>query len=202
MSAIGSLGGSSAPASTGGLSTLTSEDFLEIILTELQTQDPLEPQTTQALIDQMGSLREIESNTKLSQDLGSLVSQNELSAATSAIGSLVSGITLDNRRVADLVVSVSKTADGAVLNLLDGSRMRFSNVDEIVGPLPSDDDDESGPATAALASTAAPTGSPTAVPAAATLAASAKPATGTTTGTDAIDDYVALLRRTLAGAGV
>ena len=139
MSAIDSLGGSSAPATASGFGSLTSAEFLNIMLTELQSQDPLEPQDSQALLDQFSSLYQIESNIKLGDDLNRLVRQSEFASASTLIGNLVSGITLDNRRVADLVLSVSNTAEGPVLNLLDGSRMLFSNVDEIVGPLDLDD---------------------------------------------------------------
>jgi hypothetical protein len=45
--------------------------------------------------------------------------------------------------VADLVISVSMTDEGPVLNLFDGSRMFFSNVDEVIGPL--DDPDPVDP---------------------------------------------------------
>jgi flagellar basal-body rod modification protein FlgD len=138
MSAVDFLGGSSNPGSSTGpnaFNSLTSGQFLQIIFTELANQDPLEPNDTQAMIDQLSSIRAIESDTQMVQSLERLVSQSELASASQLIGSLVSGITLDNRRVADLVVSVSQTADGPVLNLFDGSRMFFRFVDEIVGPL-------------------------------------------------------------------
>ena len=136
MSSINGLGSASSPTnSTDAFSALTSGEFLQIIFTELQNQDPLEPNDTSAMLDQLSTLRSIESDTQMVDSLSSLVSQTEFAAASSLIGSLVSGITLDNRRVADLVVSVSNTQDGPVLNLFDGSRMFFNNVDEIVGPI-------------------------------------------------------------------
>ncbi len=146
MSAIDSLGGSSNPTSAGGsgLSALTSDEFLNIILTELQAQDPLEPQDTEALLNQFSTLYQIESDLKLSNNLGELVNQNEFTAASLLIGSLVSGISLDNQRVADIVVSVSNTADGPVLNLFDGSRVLFSNVDEVAGAVTIGDDSDDG----------------------------------------------------------
>lgn len=148
MSAIDSLGSSRNPTSTtDAFSALTSGQFLQIIFTELQNQDPLEPNDTSAMLNQLSTLRSIESDTQMVDSLSRLVNQSEFAAASSLIGSLVSGITLDNRRVADLVVSVSNTQDGPVLNLFDGSRMFFSNVDEIVGPIDDlhDDDDVDPP---------------------------------------------------------
>lgn len=145
MSAIDSLGSNSNPASsTDAFSALTSGQFLRIIFTELQNQDPLAPNDTQSMLNQLSTLRSIESDTQMVDSLGQLVSQNEFAAASSLIGSLVSGISLDNRRVSDLVVSVSMTQDGPVLNMFDGSRMFFSNVDEIVGPIDGLDDPDDG----------------------------------------------------------
>lgn len=144
MSSIGGIGSSSsATSSTDAFSALSSGQFLQIIFTELTNQDPLAPNDTQSMLNQLSTLRSIESDTQMVDSLGRLVSQSEFAAASSLIGSLVSGITLDNRRVADLVVSVSNTQDGPVLNLFDGSRMFFHNVDEIVGPIDDivDDDD-------------------------------------------------------------
>lgn len=143
MSAIDTIGSSSNPTSTtDAFSALTSGQFLQIIFTELQNQDPLEPNDTTAMLNQLSTLRSIESDTQMVDSLSRLVNQSEFAAASSLIGSLVSGITLDNRRVADLVVSVSNTQDGPVLNLFDGSRMFFSNVDEIAGPIGDPDDGE------------------------------------------------------------
>lgn len=137
MSAIAGFSTSNSFSTTNSnaFSELTSGQFLQIIFTELANQDPFEPNDSQAMLQQLATIRSIESDTQLSARLNSLVRQNEFAAATGLIGSLVSGITLDNRRVADLVISVSMTQDGPVLNLFDGSRMFFSKVDEVVGPL-------------------------------------------------------------------
>jgi len=146
MSSIDGLGLPNNPtSSTDAFSALTSGEFLQIIFTELTNQDPLSPNDTQSMLNQLSTIRSIESDTQMVDSLTRLVNQNEFAAASGLIGSLVSGISLDNRRVADLVVSVSMTQDGPVLNLFDGSRMFFSNVDEIVGPIDNDsppDDDE------------------------------------------------------------
>jgi len=145
MSAIDSLGSlANQNSSTDAFSALTSGEFLQIIFTELSNQDPLAPNDTQSMLNQLSTLRSIESDTQMVQSLGQMVRQTELAGASQLIGSLVSGITLDNRRVSDLVISVSMTQDGPVLNMFDGSRMFFRNVDEIVGPLndPNQPDDD------------------------------------------------------------
>lgn len=144
MSAIDSLSTTNPGSSTNAFGSLATDEFLRVIFTELQNQDPLEPQDTSAMVDQLSQLRSIESDTQMVDSLNRLVAQNEFAAASGLIGSLVSGVNLDNQRVADQVISVSQTEDGPVLNLFDGGRMRFDQVDEVVGPIredPSPDDD-------------------------------------------------------------
>lgn len=145
MSAINAIGGSSSPASASvnGFSSLSSEEFVEIIFAELTNQDPLEPNDSKALIDQLSSLRSIESDIALTENLNSLVEQTQFAAAAGLVGQVVGGLTLSGERVLDLVVSVSNTAEhGAVLNLFDGDKIPFANVEEILGPLNQDPDPE------------------------------------------------------------
>lgn len=149
MSAISAIGGSSSPASSSvnGFSSLSSEEFVEIIFAELTNQDPLEPNDSKALIDQLSSLRSIESDIALTENLNSLVEQTQFAAAAGLVGQVVGGLTLSGDRVLDLVVSVSNTAEnGAVLNLFDGDQIPFSHVEEILGPLPEAEPEPETPA--------------------------------------------------------
>jgi len=152
MSALGGVSAAAASSSTrpvdegdSGFGELTNSDFFDIIMAELGAQDPLEPNDTQALLEQISLIRGIESDENVTESLQSLTDQNEFAAAAGLIGSLVSGVSTDGRRVADLVTSVSRTPDGTVLNLLDGSRVRIDQVDEALGPIDLDgDDDDAG----------------------------------------------------------
>ncbi|MEZ6243776.1 MAG: flagellar hook capping FlgD N-terminal domain-containing protein [Phycisphaerales bacterium] len=145
MSAISSIAGGSSTGGANGFSELTSEQFIKIMFAELSSQNPLEPSDSKALLDQLASLRSIQSDLDMGQRLDSLVKQNQFAAAATMVGQVVGGVTLDGIRVIDLVVSVSNTPDGPVLNLYDGSRMPFAWVDEVLGPLVDDPDDPSDP---------------------------------------------------------
>ena len=156
MSALGGVGSAAAiGASTTrtesddtGFGELSNSEFFEIIMTELGSQDPLEPNDTKALIEQISLIRGIESDEKVTESLETLADQSEFSSAAGLIGALISGISEDGRRVSDLVTSVTQTQNGPIMNLLDGSRVRIDNVDEILGgPLldfdgQTDDDDD------------------------------------------------------------
>ncbi len=72
----------------------------------------------------------------LSSKLTSLVGQNEWTSAANLIGKSISGISESFERVEGTVRSVSRTADGAVLNLTSGIRVPVSSVDEVLSDLP------------------------------------------------------------------
>ncbi len=56
-------------SSGGGMSALSADDITRIILTELSNQDPLQPNDTNQLLQQMSTLRTIQSNIDLSDQL-------------------------------------------------------------------------------------------------------------------------------------
>lgn len=135
MSAIDAQAAFALPSTKSdqnGLGALGSGEFLQIILSELSRQDPLAPSDTSALLDQIATVRSIQSDTDLTDRLGELVKQNELSAASGLIGGVVGGISTNNERAVGIVLSVSRTKDGAVLNLDTGQRVNFRQVDEVV----------------------------------------------------------------------
>ncbi len=128
-------GEGSRTAAGDAFSGLSSEEFTKIILTELQNQDPLEPNDTGALLEQLSSIRSIQSDLELQNRLEAMVAQNELAGAAGLIGKRVSGLTDTSKRVEDEVASVTRTQSGAVLNLKGGARMPMGNLDEILAPV-------------------------------------------------------------------
>ena len=62
MSAVSGLTPSAIGASAqDAFSSLNSEQFVKIIFTELSKQDPLQPNDSKALLEQLSSLRNIQS---------------------------------------------------------------------------------------------------------------------------------------------
>lgn len=136
MSTIDALGASttSTAPTTNSFAELTSKQFVEIMFTELTNQDPFEPNDSQAMLDQLSSLRSIEADINLSEQLDKVVTRTEFAAASQLIGQLVSGISVSNERVVDVVFSVSQTDEGPVLNLMNGQRVRMGNLIEVTSP--------------------------------------------------------------------
>lgn len=151
MSAIsGSLGSSSnAPAgATDAFSAMSSVDFLGIIFSELTNQDPLAPNETKDLLEQISTIRSIESDLSLAEQLRTMVRQNEITSSSSLVGKFVTGRTGTSAEVAGFVDSVTITRDGIRLNLSSGFSIGLDNVQEIIDPDiiavgdPDDDSDE------------------------------------------------------------
>ena len=137
MSVTDVLGAGEGTRTAAGdaFSSLSSEEFTRIILAELRNQDPLQPNDTGALLEQLSSIRSIQSDLELSDRLESVVSQNEFAGAAGLIGKRVSGLTESGQRIEDEVASVSRTADGAVLNLAGGKRIPMSGLDKVLAPV-------------------------------------------------------------------
>ncbi|MFM1823668.1 MAG: hypothetical protein RI967_1934 [Planctomycetota bacterium] len=143
MSAINALGGSPAAAGTNRFTELSSEDFIKIIFTELQNQDPFQPNDSAALLEQLNSIRSIESDIQLSGRLEDIVFQNQLSSAGNLIGKRVAGLTADAQRVGGTVESVARTGDEIALVLDNGWILPIDNV-EYIDSLPTDTGGGSG----------------------------------------------------------
>lgn len=146
MSTVGTIsGGSSAQQSVVG--QLGSDEFLKIILQELQSQDPLQPNDTSQMLQQLSTIMSIQSDSNMMTRLGELVQQNELTSASNLIGHLVTGLTENNERALGVVLSVTKNDKGSTLRLDDGTLMPMSRVDQIFErvvpePLRDDSDDQ------------------------------------------------------------
>lgn len=140
MSAVDGLGGLTSASNTqkaapDAFSGLTSAEFVEIMFAELTNQDPFEPSDSQAVLDQLNSLRSIQTDVEMMDRLGNLVKQNEFASAATMIGAIVGGVSVDNRRVVGFVDSVVQTSDGPLLRLDDGSLVQLSKVDEVASPV-------------------------------------------------------------------
>ncbi|MCH2162582.1 MAG: hypothetical protein MK085_12010, partial [Phycisphaerales bacterium] len=148
--AAGALAGGADPSSSR-FNDLKSEDFMKIIFTELQQQDPFDPNDSSALLEQLNSIRQIESDIQLTSQMESIVFQNQMAAAGTLIGNIVQGILPTGDRVAGQVLSVIRQGDTVSLELDSGWLLPMDNIEIIVDPdsLPeepvdSSDGEESG----------------------------------------------------------
>ncbi|MFB0985021.1 MAG: flagellar hook capping FlgD N-terminal domain-containing protein [Phycisphaerales bacterium] len=135
MSAIPAAAASTvAGTSVNRFNEMSSEDFMQIIFTELQQQDPFEPNDSSALLDQLNSIRQIESDISMTEKLEEIVFQNQLSSAGNLLGKAVQGILPTGDSVAGTVLSVVRQGDSVSLELSSGWMLPMDNVEVIVDP--------------------------------------------------------------------
>lgn len=122
--------------STAGMSALTGDDFMKVLLKQLQFQDPLKPMDNQQMVAQMSTIRELEMNTRLSKRLEQLTDQQRFGAAAALIGKYVSGTVADedgNEYALEGRVSAVKfTSKGDVLlELESGETLPLANLQQV-----------------------------------------------------------------------
>ena len=72
-------------------SALKAEDFIKMMVTQLQNQDPTDPEKNSELLAQMSQIGQLQTATELQDSMKSLVLQNSLGAAGNLIGKMVQG---------------------------------------------------------------------------------------------------------------
>jgi flagellar basal-body rod modification protein FlgD len=119
MATISSLTGPSG--STGSSSSTTKpvhnlkdldiNQFLQLMVTQLSNQDPLNPMDNTQLVQQIGELRSIAASDQLTGTLQAVQTQQSLTTASGLIGKQVQALTTDNQNVSGIVDSVSVEVD-------------------------------------------------------------------------------------------
>src|ERR1051325_2867157 len=124
----------SAPSQNQVKSTknqLQTDDFIKMMLTQLQNQDPLEPAKNQEILAQMSQIGQLQTANQLQDTLKGLTLQNQLGSAGNLIGKLVQGLDANNDNVSGLVSSVRVENNQVFLELDNGKTLSMGNVTAI-----------------------------------------------------------------------
>src|SRR3954463_13996332 len=100
---IASTGGNQMASKSLGLKT---EDFIKMMVTQLQNQDPMEPAKNEELLAQMSQIGQLQASTDLQSSLKSMVMQNNIASAGNLIGKQIQGLDENGDPVQGLVNSV------------------------------------------------------------------------------------------------
>jgi flagellar basal-body rod modification protein FlgD len=87
-------------------SSLSREDFMNILLAEMSHQDPLNPVDNQEFLSQLAQLQTLEATSALSDGIASLVALGRLSAAGQLVGMTVRGAGTDGEEIAGTVEKI------------------------------------------------------------------------------------------------
>jgi len=115
MSSLSSLATSGSLSSSSSSSTKQVHDlkdldinqFLQLMVSELTHQDPLNPMDNTQLVQQIGELRSIAASDQLTSTLQAVQTQQSLTTASSLIGRQVKALSSDNGDITGVVQSVS-----------------------------------------------------------------------------------------------
>lgn len=105
--------------------------FLQLMIAELQNQDPLNPADNTALLTQLSQIRQVASSDKLSSTLDTVLLGQNLSNATSMIGKQVKALGDDNKDVTGTVSKVT-VSDGTVNVFIGDKSFKLNNIREIL----------------------------------------------------------------------
>ena len=135
--------GTPNPSSSGGitgndLSDVDLDEFLGLLITELQNQDPLNPMDNAQMLSQISQIREIGSTNQLTETLSTLAVGQELSMASNLIGKQVAALDTNAETVEGVVDRVSVQTDAEDPSIrkvsvhIGSSIVDITNIREIV----------------------------------------------------------------------
>lgn len=138
---VSTISSTAASASTdtttaASLSGMSGMDFMQILVKQLQYQDPFEPMGNDQMISQMANIRELEMNTRLTERLEQLTSQQRFGSAAALIGKYAVGeiSTEDGTAIGieGIITGLRFTSAGDVILELDtGDMLPLASVERV-----------------------------------------------------------------------
>ncbi|TWU50905.1 Basal-body rod modification protein FlgD [Rubripirellula tenax] len=145
MSTIGQTGTANFTASQSQAQATDASDpygeldidsFMQLLISEMQNQDPLEPMKNSEMVEQISQIRNIGATDALTSTLSGLASSQELVTASSLIGEQVTGLAEDGSPIDGIVdrvtVETNNENDARSIKVHVGNQtMNIKNIREI-----------------------------------------------------------------------
>ena len=141
---------------SNGFDSLTTDDFVQLLITQLSNQNPLEPLEDNKLLEQISSIQSLSTTDQLVETLTAFGLNQNLGAASSLIGREISAVVGDVEVAG--TVNRAVVEDGQVYLLVgdDNVRVPFDSIksvgdsttvtDTLTPPSGGDDDEQEAPA--------------------------------------------------------
>jgi len=131
--------------------TLNTEEFIQLLITELTNQDPFEPMKNEDLMNQIASIQQLESNQTMNNSFENLVnrfdniankfdnltSREQLSTAGRLIGQLIVGTDVNGQPAFGQVLSITISGDDVLLELDSGQSVNINQMAQMGGEVES-----------------------------------------------------------------
>ena len=119
-----STSSASSAAATATTQSLNYNDFLSLLMAEMQNQDPTAPMDPSQMVSQLATVSEVGQAVQTNTSLASLLTSTSLTQAEQLVGQT---ITSSDGSTSGQVASVSVTSTGAVATLTNGSTVPLAN---------------------------------------------------------------------------
>jgi flagellar basal-body rod modification protein FlgD len=133
-SAVSSVTGSSSTTDSSANSSipvpsqmLSQQDFLNLLVAQMTSQDPLNPMSNEDMLGQMVQFSTLSANTSMQSTLGQLQSTQEFSDATGLLGREVT-LQVDSSTTAQGIVTGVDTSGTAPQVVVNGQSYDLSQV--------------------------------------------------------------------------
>jgi flagellar basal-body rod modification protein FlgD len=123
--------GSQSP-NNNPLGNISTNDFLNMLVTELQQQDPTQPVDSSQILDQVSQIDQIQSNQSLTTTLNSVLLEQNVTTGSSLLNQTIAGTDASGNSVNGVVSQVS-ISNGAVQLQVGNSTVPIANVTSIGG---------------------------------------------------------------------
>jgi len=119
-------------ASNNNLGQMSSGDFLNLMIQQLQQQDPLNPTDSNQLLTQMSQISTLQSNTTMVSSLSGLTLQQSIGAGANLIGKSITGLDDSGNPQTGIVKSVKVVNKQVRLVLGDGTtELPMGNLEQV-----------------------------------------------------------------------
>ena len=126
-----STSGGKRPTNDDALRGLDMSEFLNLMIAELQNQDPLNPMENAEILQQISQIREIGATAQLSETLTAVLNGQNIASASALIGKKVEGLTDDGKKITGVVDKVS-IANGKPRLHIGTTSIDLKNVGQIL----------------------------------------------------------------------
>ena len=119
-------------STTNSFQSRTSQDFLNMMVAELQNQDPMNPTDSSEILQEVSQIDAIQSNTQLTSTLQGVQLGQSIATASALIGMSVAGTDAKGNAVSGTVSSASIN-NGAAQLQIGSSSIPLGNVTQVEG---------------------------------------------------------------------
>ncbi|MFO1486965.1 MAG: flagellar hook capping FlgD N-terminal domain-containing protein [Verrucomicrobiota bacterium] len=110
-----------------GSRILSQDDFLNLLVAQMKSQDPMNPQTDTQMAAQMAQFTSLQQSNTMSANIATMLTQQQILQANSMLGGTVT-VQADAKTTATGVVQAVEMTDGAPKIVVDGKSYDLSQV--------------------------------------------------------------------------